>query len=73
MMERVLVLFNQSINAVVTWFAQIMDTTGGGKLYIAMMSVVLSVGILLSPLLGAARSGLSDVVHRPRGSKEEQE
>ncbi|MBO5952631.1 MAG: hypothetical protein J6Q53_00675 [Oscillospiraceae bacterium] len=71
MIDRVLALFNQSINAVVNWFAQIMDSTGGGRLYIAMMSVVLSVGILLTPLLGAARSGLSDVVRRSRGSKED--
>ena len=58
MIESVLELFNQSIQAVVNWFGQIMDSTGAGKLYIAMMSVVLSVGILLTPLLGAARGRL---------------
>ena len=70
MMNAVLSLMNTAVIAVVSWFKQIMDSTGAGTLYIAVMSVVLSVGILLGPLLGAARTGLSDVVHRPRNQKQ---
>lgn len=62
----VLDLFDTGAAAVVSWFSAIMDSTGAGTVYIAMMSVVLSVAILLGPLLGSTRSGLSDVVHRPR-------
>lgn len=67
----VLGLFNTGAAAVVSWFSSIMDSTGAGTVYIAMMSVVLSIAILLGPLLGSARAGLSDVVHRPRQNKEE--
>ncbi len=70
-MDAVLSLMNTAVTAVVSWFKQIMDSTGAGTLYIAVMSVVLSVGILLGPLLGSARAGLSDVVHRPRNTKED--
>lgn len=72
MIGQVLSLMNTAVTAVVSWFSQIMQNTGTGTLYIAIMSVVLSVGILLRPLLGSARSGLSDVVRRPRGSKEDE-
>lgn len=71
MISQILSLLNTAAAAVVSWFSLIMERTGGGTLYIAMMSVVLSVGILLGPLLGSARAGLSDVVHRPRFSKED--
>lgn len=69
-MGEIIALMNTSVTAVVSWFKQILDSTGAGKLYIAVMSVVLSVSILLGPLLGSARTGLSDVVRRPRHSKE---
>lgn len=71
--QEVLGLFDAAAGAVVGWFSQIMDSTGAGNLYIAMMSVVLSVAILLGPLLGSARSGLSDVVHKPRQKKEKED
>lgn len=67
----ILGLFNTGATAVVHWFSSIMDSTGAGTVYIAMMSVVLSVAILLGPLLGSARSGLSDVVHRPRHKEDD--
>lgn len=70
-MGDVIALMNAAVTAVVSWFKQIMDSTGAGTLYIAVMSVVLSVGILLGPLLGSVRGGLSDVVHRPRNTKED--
>ena len=70
-MGDIIALMNTAVSAVVSWFKQIMDSTGAGTLYIAVMSVVLSVGILLGPLLGSARAGLSDMVHRPRQSKED--
>lgn len=69
-MGDIIALMNTAVTAVVSWFKQIMDSTGAGTLYIAVMSVVLSVSILLGPLLGSARAGLSDVVHRPRHTKE---
>lgn len=72
MIEQVLSICNSAVAAVVSWFSTIMDRTGAGTLYIAIMSVILSVGILLGPLLGSARAGLSDVVHRPR-QKEDKE
>lgn len=62
MIQQVLNLMQHSVTAVSSWFGQIMDATGAGTLYIAMMSVVLSVGLLLAPLLGSARAGLSDTV-----------
>lgn len=68
-MDAVLSLMNTAVIAVVSWFKQVMDSTGAGTLYIAVMSVVLTVGVLLGPLLGYARAGLSDVVHRPRNTK----
>lgn len=67
----ILGLLNTGATAVVSWFSSIMDSTGAGTVYIAMMSVVLSVFMLLGPLLGEARAGLSDVVHRPRRNKED--
>jgi len=54
----ILGLLNTGATAVVSWFSSIMDSTGAGTVYIAMMSVVLCVGILLGPLLGSARAGL---------------
>lgn len=62
MIQQVLNLFQSAVSAVSSWFGQIMDATGAGTLYIAMMSVVLSVGLLLAPILGAARDGSSDMV-----------
>lgn len=58
MINDVLTLMNSAVSAVVTWFAAVIDATGTGTLYIAMMSVVLTIGILLTPLLGSARGGL---------------
>lgn len=58
MIEQVLSICNAAVTAVVSWFSTIMDRTGAGTLYIAIMSVVLTFGILLEPLLGSARAGL---------------
>lgn len=66
MIDQVLNLAVTAVEAVISWWSAIMGKTGGGTLYIVIMSVVLSVSILLGPLLGSLRSGLSDVVHRPR-------
>lgn len=66
MIDQVLNLLVTGVEAVVSWWSVIMDKTGGGTVYLVIMSVVLSVAILLGPLLGSLRSGLSDVVHRPR-------
>lgn len=57
-LDQVLGLLNTGVAAVVSWFSSILDSTGTGKLYIAIMSVVLSVAILLGPLLGSVRAGL---------------
>lgn len=58
MIDSVLDLMVDGVDAVISWWSSIMTSTGMGTLYIVMLSVVLSMGILLRPILGGARHGL---------------
>lgn len=72
MAAQILNLLNTAVYAVGVWFSNIMSATGMEFVYVANFVVILSVGILLGPIMGAARSGLSDVAHRrPRKEKSE--
>ena len=58
MVDRVLDLMVTGVDAVISWWSSIMTSTGMDTLYIVILSVVLSMGILLKPILGGARYGL---------------
>lgn len=64
MASSILNLLNSAVTAVGSWFMAIFNATGMEFVYVANFVVVLSVGILLGPILGSARAGLSDVVRR---------
>lgn len=71
MIDQILSLFVIALDNVISWFQRIFDATGAGDLYLVMMCVVLSIGLLLGPLLGNMRTGLSDTVHRRRDYSED--
>lgn len=71
MIDQILNLFITALDNVILWFQRIFVATGAGDLYLVMMCVVLSIGLLLAPLLGNMRSGLSDTVHRRRDYSKE--
>lgn len=58
MVDQILDLMVSGVDAVISWWNTIMTSTGMSTVYIVMMSVVISVGILLRPILGNARMGL---------------
>lgn len=58
MVDQILDLMVSGVEAVISWWNSIMISTGMSTVYIVMMSVVISVGILLRPILGGARMGL---------------
>lgn len=58
MVNQILDLMVSGVDAVISWWNTIMTNTGMSTVYIVMMSVVISVGILLRPILGSARMGL---------------
>lgn len=58
MIDQVLNLMVTAVDAVITWWNVLMTRTGAGSLYLVIMCVILTIGILLSPLLGSLRSGL---------------
>lgn len=58
MVDQILDLMVSGVDAVISWWNTIMTSTGMSTVYIVMMSVVISLGILLRPILGSARMGL---------------
>lgn len=61
MMSQVYSILQQIITSCSGWFTQIMDATGAGDFYLAMVFICLTVGFLLSNFGNAFRSG-SDLV-----------
>lgn len=57
MVDSILNMMVLAVDSVIAWFGQIMSKTGMGSVYLVMMSCVLTVSLLLSPLLGAIRAG----------------
>lgn len=62
-MSQVYSFLQQLITACSGWFTRIMDATGAGDFYLAMVFISLSVGFLLSNFGNAFRSG-SDLAAR---------
>lgn len=56
-MDQVYSLLQQIVTSCSGWFTQIMDATGAGDFYLAMVFISLSVGFLLSNFGNAFRSG----------------
>lgn len=75
MVDQILDLFVTSIDAVISWWSSVINSTGMSGLYIVIMSVVLSIGILIRPVLGnigfGFRDAASDTVRKidPRNRK----
>ena len=68
MIDQILGLFVTALDNVISWFQRIFDATGAGDLYLVMMCVVLTISLLLGPLLGNMRAGLSDTVRKDSGT-----
>ena len=73
MINQILNLFNTALNACISWFTAIFTSTGLSSLYLSMIMVTLTVGIILSPLLGSIRTGASDKASKKRSSSADSE